>query len=483
MPTQNTFCNLAPLYMMQIRVYFLIVIISSAMLWMSCANESNPSGGPKDTTPPKLMTRNIADSSLRFKGGKVSFEFDEKIDANNIVVETFPIMRSKPKVVVNKKTLTLILPDSLLEENTTYKISLGNSIKDIYEGNPYNSLSFTFSTGDVLDTMMLSGNVWKANSGDADTNAWVMLYKKIESDSDISKQKPLYASKVDAMGAFSFSNLPNKEFYLYAVGDANKNLKYDYPLESIAYLSTSVLPVNNLNAKIFMHSFLEVADTTISKSVADRWKKNVFKGFTTNIDTTDIKKRSFDITQPITITAGNKIIDWNKSKIRFYADDVLDETGFVVADSITNKIKINTEMAQDAIYKLVLLDSFATDTSGEYKGNTYTFRTKKESDYGTLKLKYATADASYNHIMQLWQNGNMIATQIIKDSVVNFKLLNPGNYVIRILHDKNNNGVWDNGNYYSEKMQPEIVEKYASEIVIKANWLNTIDWNIVEKNK
>ena len=254
-------------------------------------------------------------------------------------------------------------------------------------------------------------------------------------------------------------------------------------MESIAYLSTSVLPVNNLNAKIVLHSFLEVADTTISKSVVDRWKKNVFKGFTTNIDTTDIKKRSFDITQPITITAGNKIIDWNKSKIRFYADDVLDETGFVVADSITNKIKINTEMAQDAIYKLVLLDSFATDTSGGYKGNTYTFRTKKESDYGTLKVKYATADANYNHIMQLWQNGNMIATQIIKDSVVNFKLLNPGNYVIRILHDKNNNGVWDNGNYYSEKMQPEIVEKYASEIVIKANWLNTIDWNIVERNK
>jgi hypothetical protein len=455
----------------------------AALYWccMGCANESSPQGGPKDTTPPKLASRTMQDSMLRFKGGTVAFTFNEKIDANNISVETYPLMAETPKVVVSKKTVSIILADSALQPNTTYKISFGNSIKDIYEGTTYDNLGFTFSTGDALDSLQITGKVIKAKTGEPDTSTTVILYPVINSDTDITIKKPMYACKVAANGEFVISNLPNKEFYCYAITDANKNYKYDYPTEALAFLSTTILPAVK-PVSFTMRTFYEVPDTNVPR-FKNMNSDNIGFKFSVNIDTSDNKKRSFDITEPITISSANKLLRWNNSRIRLYVDSVLDETGMVSYDSVAKKIKINIDLQQNKLYKLILLDSFAADTNGAYKGNTYVFRTKTDADYGTLKLNYPMQQNSYAHILQLFVNDKKIASQTITDSITVFKLLNPGNYTLKIIHDVNNNGIWDNGKYKTEKLQPELVEKYRQDVVIKANWINSIDWVQVEKKK
>lgn len=187
----------------------------------SCATIVAPTGGPQDRTAPKILERTLADSTLNFKGGVIKFNFDENIEARGITVETFPLVNSLPKLSVHKKTLSINIPDSLLEANTTYKINLGNSVKDIYEGTAFENLSFTFSTGNSLDSLILQGVVTDAATGKADTGAHVLLYSKILSDTDITYKRPLYVTKTNAIGSFTFSNLPNKEFYIYAV----KNFK------------------------------------------------------------------------------------------------------------------------------------------------------------------------------------------------------------------------------------------------------------------
>ncbi len=63
-------------------------------------------------------------------------------------------MSTAPKITVNKKTVSINIPDSLLEANTTYQLKFGNSIKDIYEGTAYKDLSLTFSTGNNIDTLL-----------------------------------------------------------------------------------------------------------------------------------------------------------------------------------------------------------------------------------------------------------------------------------------------------------------------------------------
>jgi uncharacterized protein (DUF2141 family) len=470
------FFNLADYKTM--RYFFQVIIICAICItWLSCANEVSPTGGPTDTTPPKLLARSMQDSMLRFTGGKIEFDFDEKIDEDKIVIETFPLMKTKPKITVNKKKLSIAIPDSLLEKNTTYKISLGNSIKDIYEGTALDKLQFIFATGDVLDTMQLNGSVLKANSGEVDTSAWVLLYTSIQSDSDVSNKRPLYAVKTDQFGGFSFTNLPNKEFYLYAISDINKNLKYDAPLESIGFMPTTVLPVNDLKTQFVLRIFQEINDSANANRIAlQKSRMSETSVFSINIDSSDSKRRTFDITKPIMIVIPQKIKAWQANRIRLYADSILDETGIVTLDTIKNAIIINADLAQDAKYKLVLLDSFASDTNKGYKGNTFLFRTKKEADYGTLKIKYLLDKKPYPVMMQLHQNANKIAEQLVTDSLVEFKLLQPGNYTIKILNDENNNGKWDNGQYYGNKKQPESIEKLNVEAVVKANWQNMIEW-------
>ncbi len=464
---------------MKKHVSKIILMLCLAYLYMSCANESNPTGGPRDTTPPKLVSRTVKDSMLRFTGGTVSFAFDEKIESNTIVVETFPLLTQKPKVVVNKKVLSIILPDTLLQKNTTYKISLGTSVKDIYEGNMAQSIDFTFSTGDALDTLSIAGIVKKAATGQPDTGATVLLYPIVESDSDVSIKLPMYAAHVASNGAFVFTNLPPREFFVYAISDGNKNNKYDVGIENIAYLENSILPISKpVPAGIILRTFSEANGTANIKKIVDRMQGLPFSGFTINVDSSNSKLRSFDVTKPITIQSNFKLANLQKNKIRLYTEDsVLDETGVLVWDSIKNTIVLNADLQEDAVYRIELQDSFAIDTTAFLKGKTFVFRTKKKEDFGTLTI--ACAENFVNDKNNYWilsQNDKTIAKQMITSTATTFGMLLPGNYTLQIFTDDNANGKWDTGKYYGAKKQPEAINQYVGEIIIKGNWVNKIEF-------
>ena len=51
-----------------------------SILIYSCAAVSAPEGGPKDETPPQLISSNPESGTLQFKGGKVTLSFSEYID-------------------------------------------------------------------------------------------------------------------------------------------------------------------------------------------------------------------------------------------------------------------------------------------------------------------------------------------------------------------------------------------------------------------
>jgi Bacterial Ig-like domain len=465
----------------QFKKYLWILIYG---LFCACATVMAPTGGPLDKTAPKLAEQSSKDSSLNFKGGQLVFEFDEKIDPAKIKLETFPLMKNAPKVTVDKRSLTIQIPDSLLEENTTYKLSFGNTIKDIYEGTALGNLDFTFSTGNVLDTLQLNGIVLQANSGLADTQAYVLLYSKIEGDSDVQYKRPLYATKVDQYGGFKISNLPEKEFYIYAVADKNMNYVYDILGERIAFLSTTVIPMAQQNVGIQLLSFAESSDTNKSALLSSGRNKpattSVPQRIKLNIDTTDSKKRTFDITQPITLSFSNILTQFDASKIRLYCDAILDETGIVSYDSNKKTVTINIDLIQDTIYKLQLMEGFAQDTVA-FKEKTFTFRTKKAADYGSLVVSIPeNKKTTGKQILSLFQNNILISSQTVMDTLVNFNLLNPGNYTMNLLYDANNNGVWDSGLYKIGKRQPEKVEAFNKEILLKANWINKLTWGTSE---
>ena len=144
-------------------------------------------------------------------------------------------------------------------------------------------------------------------------------------------------------------------------------------------------------------------------------------------------------------------------------------------DSTKKIITISTEFVQDANYRLQFLENYITD-SIKSKAATYNFRTKKEADYGVIKLQYKRDLTGYKRILQLWLDDKLLATRPLGTALETFTMLNPGTYTFKIIHDVNNNGKWDNGVFKNKKQQPEFTEIYTTPILLKANMENKIVW-------
>ena len=72
--------------------------------------------------------------------------------------------------------------------------------------------------------------------------------------------------------------------------------------------------------------------------------------------------------------------------------------------------------------------------------------------------------------------------QRLRQKFYSVPLIQPGDYEISILFDKNENGKWDTGNYW-KKLQPEKIVPRKELFNIRANWENelTVDLNTIQQ--
>jgi hypothetical protein len=417
---------------------------------------------------------------LFFKGGNIEIEFDEFVqlkDLQNQLIVT-PLLKENPTVQAAKRRVTIKIPDSLLSANTTYNISLGNAIQDIRESNPYPNFNFTFSTGGYFDSLSLKGRVYDAATGKPDTSCIILLYKGSVADSQFTKEKPMYVRKSES-GSFLFKHLPNLSFTIFALHDINNNLIYDQANEQIAFYEKLVTPSDS--ATIILYSFKDttVADTSSSRKrlqrpvAAETGKVKQSIRLTINADTTSGSKRSFDIMDSLRIRFNQPIQSIANDRIRLYQDSILDASTILILDTISQTLKIATTWSEDALYRVYLLKGWTSDSAGvSAPADSFSFRTKRKSDYGILSLQCTVQE---NDILELLQQDKVIARKPLNDTLISFPMLLPGNYQLRLLHDKNGNGIWDTGHLFPSRLLPEITDHLSTPISIKANWENKFD--------
>lgn len=461
-------------------IYHGLFVIGFLVGMMSCANIMTPDGGPRDTKAPQLKRRSMADSSLGFKGGKIQFEFDEFIQIRDAAsqIQISPLVSANLKASVHKRTLTLEMPDSLLLPSTTYQLSLGKAVVDLHEGNPADEIRFTFSTGIFFDSLSIRGKVFESETGLPDTAAWIVLHPASRPDSAVSYEKPLYAVK-NKLGVFELLNLPGRPFHIYALRDLNNNLKFDAPGERIAFYDSGIVPGDSM-VQLTLYTFLEKdsgsskISTGIKPGVSDNKPKSgdATLSYVLNVDTSNLKIRSLDITQGLKFTFNHALKNWDESRIRLYQGDILDASATITLDSTRKILRMNTDWQQDVLYQVQLLEGFVQDTlSRKMQADTFMFRSKRKSDYGYFTL---LCPVNEKLIAQLMLNNQVIREQPCRDSILNFTQLNPGSYQLRLLKDENGNGQLDAGNW-KQKRQPEIVELIPNEILIKPNWEQKLD--------
>lgn len=210
------------------------------LIWIACAKQGFPEGGPRDVTPPQVLQAKPASGQKNFQEKGFEIEFDEYVvlkDAeNNILVS--PPMSPKPEYKMSGKKLKVNLRDTL-QRDVTYVFQFKGAIADFNEGNPLPSLVYAFSTGDVIDSMMIRGKVEDAFSHKAREKDVSVLAFEGGDDSVVSKGKPLYITKCDKEGNFAFDFIRPGSYRIIALEDGDKNMQYNGD-EAIAFLDTLV---------------------------------------------------------------------------------------------------------------------------------------------------------------------------------------------------------------------------------------------------
>jgi uncharacterized protein (DUF2141 family) len=210
------------------------------LFFLACARQSSPTGGPKDTIPPKLVHAIPLNESTNFKGQQIELEFSEMIIANNPKEQLIvtPTIGKDFEVKVRKNSLIIDL-DKPLEENTTYTLNFRETVQDITEKNPVKNLQLALSTGSYLDSLSVSGNISDLLKNTPSKEITVAIQP--ENDTfNILKHPATYFTKSDEKGRYKIDHLKPATYTVYAFDDKNRNLIIDSKTEAYGFLSDSI---------------------------------------------------------------------------------------------------------------------------------------------------------------------------------------------------------------------------------------------------
>ena len=218
------------------------VPIALAGMTLSCASIGNLQGGPYDEDPPVFVGSTPAMGELNNTKNRIVIEFDEYIAISNASekVVISPPQKQQPDLKASSKKVIVKLADTL-KPNTTYTIDFGDAIQDNNEGNPLEQFVYTFSTGDQLDTMAISGIVLNA----ADLEPVKGMLVGLHSCTDDSAFTTLPFDRVgltDSRGRFSVKGIAGGSYRVYALKDLDQDFQFSQPGEAIAFHDSLITP-------------------------------------------------------------------------------------------------------------------------------------------------------------------------------------------------------------------------------------------------
>ncbi|MBI5010528.1 MAG: Ig-like domain-containing protein [Bacteroidia bacterium] len=216
------------------------IIILIFLLLSSCAKIGRPTGGPRDKEPPVVVETVPPYGATGYSGYKVEITLNEYVALDNINDNLLvsPPSKKKPKVWIKGKSVIAEFEDDF-KDSTTYLLNFQDAIKDLNEGNILEDYQFVFSTGDVLDSLTVTGNVFFADNLEVPEKVFVLMHRNL-ADSAVKKQMPDYIALIDRFGYFRMDHVRPGKYNLYALLDADNNKTYNLKTESFAFLESPI---------------------------------------------------------------------------------------------------------------------------------------------------------------------------------------------------------------------------------------------------
>ena len=217
------------------------IVLALLVIMYSCASMGTPDGGPYDEQPPRFVGSHPKPFATNVKSKKFSIEFDEivKLEKAYEKVMVSPPQMEQPDIKAVGKKIVGTLIDTL-KKDMTYTIDFSDAIVDNNEGNPLGNFAYVFSTGEVIDTMEISGTVLNASNLEPVKNMLVGLHTD-HADTAFTKKPFERLSRTDSRGHFTVRGLREGKYRVFALMDANQNYMYDSKTEAIAFLDSIVV--------------------------------------------------------------------------------------------------------------------------------------------------------------------------------------------------------------------------------------------------
>ncbi|MBR5074235.1 MAG: Ig-like domain-containing protein [Bacteroidales bacterium] len=356
----------------------LLVVAAS----QSCANtKQGPVGGPKDTIPPVIVGINPEPPMLKFpvQKGKIYLTFNEYVQLKNQYQEIVlsPPSKKRPVAKIKKKSVVVSFDDTLRADQT-YSISFGNSISDVNEGNPFNGYVIDFSTGESIDSLILSGTVMDYATLLPLKGVYVALYKN-PTDSCVVKDLADAATRSDDWGYFCFRGLKDVPYTIYAWEDKNNNQLYDRGGELAGFCDSTITPSIAAKKGMPQIAMMNMKDTLACLSRPSQTDIYLFKEKLSN-QYIESSGRISERECYIKFRAENPQID--TFRIKGIYDDRIIRQFDPKGDSLTFWIN-DPKATQDTL--LLRINYMKTDSTGTLKPYGETIKLVKPFDKSKIK--------------------------------------------------------------------------------------------------
>jgi|WetSurMetagenome_2_1015567.scaffolds.fasta_scaffold00150_37 hypothetical protein len=217
--------------MKRIIVYLPVI----ACLFVFCAHQIPPTGGPDDKTPPKVLGASpVLGARLVPVKSAIVFKFSKWISTQNAdrSVSVFPTVIGGVRVSVSGRKLT-VRPKRAFADSTTYHVIFNTSLSDLHGnsiGTPY---QYYFSTGATIDSGRVFGCVVAGEGKVVQPRVALFSRPDAKSSDTVYFGLPGYLTQTDSAGVFSLDNIHRGTYEILAFLDDNGNNRIDPGREQV----------------------------------------------------------------------------------------------------------------------------------------------------------------------------------------------------------------------------------------------------------
>ncbi len=200
-------------------------------LFLCCARQEPPSGGPEDAIPPQIIDHLPRSLATRIpRESKLQVFFTEPMDPMSVKESIFisPPLSYKASWRGQILNLSLSVP---LELRCTYVVTLGTGCRDLHQNPLPQAYTFAFSTGDSIDRGSIGGITFFRREPLEGASIWAY---RSNGDSIHLDASPDYITQSGMGGHFRFDFLTSGNYLVFALLDKNRDRKWDPLAEPLA---------------------------------------------------------------------------------------------------------------------------------------------------------------------------------------------------------------------------------------------------------